>query len=240
VESGRWSGRGGEDARMFSSADAALPSRRAKLEMAGSGASRPDGVGAAGSGPHCDVKMCSTGNRRPHQACVLCASINDRLPSRPSGGLLVIPTHLALATIARTICFSQPSRTGNAPPAAVLFPHGQTAERDTWQEAASAVRGQAAGRGGDARQHAKPRPAFPRCHLQGLRLPHHRQCGRLPGRRRGAVVRTADAVHEVRPPRGQCPAGLDAAPRGTPTAAGVTGPDLGRRLFPLHRPTRLR
>ena len=38
VESGRWSARGGEDAQMFSSADAALPSRRAKLEMAGADA----------------------------------------------------------------------------------------------------------------------------------------------------------------------------------------------------------
>ena len=44
VESGRWSARGGEDAHMFSISNAILPSRRAKLEMAGSGASRPDGV----------------------------------------------------------------------------------------------------------------------------------------------------------------------------------------------------
>jgi hypothetical protein len=47
VESGRWSARDGEDAHTFSSANAALPSRRAKLEMAGSAAPRPDGAGAA-------------------------------------------------------------------------------------------------------------------------------------------------------------------------------------------------
>lgn len=35
VESGRWSARGGEDVRTFSSANAALPSRAAKMEMAG-------------------------------------------------------------------------------------------------------------------------------------------------------------------------------------------------------------
>jgi hypothetical protein len=46
VEAGRWSARGAEDARTFSSANAALPSREAKLEMAGSGGSRPAGVGA--------------------------------------------------------------------------------------------------------------------------------------------------------------------------------------------------
>ena len=45
VESGRWSARGGEDAHTFSSANAALPSRRAKLEMAGTAAARPDGPG---------------------------------------------------------------------------------------------------------------------------------------------------------------------------------------------------
>jgi hypothetical protein len=39
VEHGRWSQRGGEDARRFESADAALPSRAAKLALAG--ASKP-------------------------------------------------------------------------------------------------------------------------------------------------------------------------------------------------------
>jgi hypothetical protein len=47
VESGRWSTRAGEDARIFSSASAALPSRKAKLEMAGAVAPRPDGATAA-------------------------------------------------------------------------------------------------------------------------------------------------------------------------------------------------
>ena len=49
VESGRWSQRGHEDARKFSSADASLPSRTAKIEMAGSvqpPASVPGNVGA--------------------------------------------------------------------------------------------------------------------------------------------------------------------------------------------------
>lgn len=46
VESGRWSARRGEDARTFSSAAAALPSRTAKLEMAGALAKRPDGTDA--------------------------------------------------------------------------------------------------------------------------------------------------------------------------------------------------
>jgi len=45
VESGRWSARDGEDARTFSSANTALPSRRAKLEMAGAAA--PDGASAS-------------------------------------------------------------------------------------------------------------------------------------------------------------------------------------------------
>jgi hypothetical protein len=44
VESGRWSARAGEDAHMFSGSNAILPSRRAKLDMAGSAASRPEGV----------------------------------------------------------------------------------------------------------------------------------------------------------------------------------------------------
>ena len=41
VESGRWSARGSEDARLFSSANASLPSRTAKLEMAGAVAAIP-------------------------------------------------------------------------------------------------------------------------------------------------------------------------------------------------------
>jgi hypothetical protein len=44
VESGRWSARGGEDARLFSSSSTILPSRRAKLEMAAPNSLRgPDG-----------------------------------------------------------------------------------------------------------------------------------------------------------------------------------------------------
>lgn len=50
VESGRWSARTGEDARTFSSAAANLPSRVAKLEMAGAAVPKPDGTTAlAGS-----------------------------------------------------------------------------------------------------------------------------------------------------------------------------------------------
>jgi len=47
VESGRWSARGGEDARTFSSATAALPSRTAKLAIAGALTKRPDGADAS-------------------------------------------------------------------------------------------------------------------------------------------------------------------------------------------------
>jgi len=47
VERGRWSARGREDAKTFSSADAAVPSRIAKLEMAGAAAPKPDGAAAA-------------------------------------------------------------------------------------------------------------------------------------------------------------------------------------------------
>ncbi|TMJ26233.1 MAG: hypothetical protein E6G96_14590 [Alphaproteobacteria bacterium] len=43
VESGRWSARSGEDSHIFSSSNAILPSRRAKLEMAGPAPARPDG-----------------------------------------------------------------------------------------------------------------------------------------------------------------------------------------------------
>lgn len=46
VESGRWSARVGEDARTFSSADANLPSRVAKLEMADGAVPKPDGTTA--------------------------------------------------------------------------------------------------------------------------------------------------------------------------------------------------
>jgi hypothetical protein len=42
VESGRWSARAGEDAQTFSSSNAIVPSRRAKLEIAGASAARPD------------------------------------------------------------------------------------------------------------------------------------------------------------------------------------------------------
>lgn len=47
VESGRWSARGGEDAHMFSSSSAILPSRRAKLEMAAAAAGQANAGGAA-------------------------------------------------------------------------------------------------------------------------------------------------------------------------------------------------
>jgi ARG/rhodanese/phosphatase superfamily protein len=46
VESGRWSARGAEDARTFSSSASAVPSRVAKLEMAGAAAPKPDGTTA--------------------------------------------------------------------------------------------------------------------------------------------------------------------------------------------------
>jgi hypothetical protein len=46
VESGRWSARGGEDARTFSSADVALPSRTAKLEIASAVAPQQNGTTA--------------------------------------------------------------------------------------------------------------------------------------------------------------------------------------------------
>jgi len=51
VEHGRWSARGGEDARTFSSANAALPSRSAKLAMADAVA-QPKGGTAAPVGSH--------------------------------------------------------------------------------------------------------------------------------------------------------------------------------------------
>ena len=46
VESGRWSARGAEDVRTFSSSASAVPSRVAKLEMAGAAAPKPDGTPA--------------------------------------------------------------------------------------------------------------------------------------------------------------------------------------------------
>jgi len=49
VEAGRWTARGGEDARLFSSANASLPSRSAKLEMAGALAPKSSGA-PAGTG----------------------------------------------------------------------------------------------------------------------------------------------------------------------------------------------
>jgi hypothetical protein len=52
VESGRWSARSGEDVGTFSSGDAALPSREAKIEMAGSALGSSDGLrsGTVGRG----------------------------------------------------------------------------------------------------------------------------------------------------------------------------------------------
>jgi hypothetical protein len=47
VESGRWSARGAEDPKVFSSAAAALPSRTAKLAVAGALAKRPEGGDAS-------------------------------------------------------------------------------------------------------------------------------------------------------------------------------------------------
>jgi hypothetical protein len=47
VEQGRWSARGGEDVAKFSSANASLPSRAAKIEMAGTALPQIDGADAA-------------------------------------------------------------------------------------------------------------------------------------------------------------------------------------------------
>jgi hypothetical protein len=47
VEQGRWSARGNEDVARFSSANAALPSRAAKIEMAGAPSSKTAGLDAA-------------------------------------------------------------------------------------------------------------------------------------------------------------------------------------------------
>lgn len=47
VESGRWSARGAEDVRTFSSANAAVPSRIAKLKMAGAVAPKADSTGGS-------------------------------------------------------------------------------------------------------------------------------------------------------------------------------------------------
>ena len=49
VEQGRWSARGREDVSRFSSADAAVPSREAKLAMRAPMASKPDTTGSSGS-----------------------------------------------------------------------------------------------------------------------------------------------------------------------------------------------
>jgi hypothetical protein len=46
VEAGRWSARSSEDARTFSSSNAALPSRKAKLEMAGAATPQPNAAPA--------------------------------------------------------------------------------------------------------------------------------------------------------------------------------------------------
>jgi hypothetical protein len=46
VEQGRWSARGGEDVKEFSSANASLPSRAAKIEMAGTALPQIDGADA--------------------------------------------------------------------------------------------------------------------------------------------------------------------------------------------------
>jgi len=46
VEQGRWSARGGEDVKQFSSANASLPSRVAKIEMAGPAVPQIDGADA--------------------------------------------------------------------------------------------------------------------------------------------------------------------------------------------------
>ncbi|HWF93481.1 MAG TPA: DUF6569 family protein [Xanthobacteraceae bacterium] len=50
VEQGRWSARGGEDVRKFSSANASLPSRTAKIEMAGAALPQIDGADAQSVG----------------------------------------------------------------------------------------------------------------------------------------------------------------------------------------------
>ena len=47
VEQGRWTARGGEDVAKFSSANTSLPSRAAKVEMAGSASPQIDGADAA-------------------------------------------------------------------------------------------------------------------------------------------------------------------------------------------------
>jgi hypothetical protein len=50
VEQGRWSARGSEDVRKFSSANASLPSRAAKVEMAGTALPQIDGADAPAVG----------------------------------------------------------------------------------------------------------------------------------------------------------------------------------------------
>src|SRR5579859_5819698 len=70
VESGRWSARGSEDARTFSSANADLPSRAAKLEMADALVPKPDGTAR--------VRRVSARVRRPSPAS--CRNPTARLP----------------------------------------------------------------------------------------------------------------------------------------------------------------
>jgi hypothetical protein len=50
VEQGRWSARGGEDVKKFSTASASLPSRTAKFELAGAGQAQSGGAEAASVG----------------------------------------------------------------------------------------------------------------------------------------------------------------------------------------------
>jgi hypothetical protein len=55
VESGRWSARGAEDSRTFSSSASAVPSRSAKLEMAGAVAPKTDGTTARIGSPQQEI-----------------------------------------------------------------------------------------------------------------------------------------------------------------------------------------
>ncbi len=84
--------------------------------------------------------------------------------------------------------------TGTRRSGSVLAPHGQAAGRDTRQETAGAIGGKAASRPDDARQHAQPRAARSRRHLQGLRPPHHGERRCLPRRYACSGARAADAV----------------------------------------------
>jgi hypothetical protein len=55
VEAGRWSARGAEDSRTFSSSASAVPSRSAKLEMAGAVAPKPEGTTARLGSPQHEI-----------------------------------------------------------------------------------------------------------------------------------------------------------------------------------------